>query len=84
MKLTSKFKTMKTNDTNNFEKRTATQVKSILNEYKLNIEIENQGDGNLFSVNDNSIKTRVALKQAGFILDRCNAGEKICYFRCHK
>lgn len=86
MKLTSKFKTMKTNDTNNFEKRTASQVKSILNEYGLSllIDIDNQGDGNLFSANDNSIKTRVILKKAGFILDRCNAGDKICYFRCHK
>lgn len=75
---------MKTNDKNNFAKRTAGEVRGILSQFNLDLTVQNQGDGNLFMVYDNSIKTRFAIKQAGFILDRCNAGEKNCYFRCYE
>ena len=62
---------MKTNNTNDFAKRTAGEVRGILSQFNLDLTVQSQGDGNLFMVYDNSIKTRVAIKKAGFLLDRC-------------
>jgi catalase len=72
---------MKTNDQNNFAKRTQAQVKSILVAHGVDFKPENMGDGRLFSVLDTSIKTRVAIKKAGFILDRSNLNDKVLYFK---
>ena len=64
-----KFKTMK-NDANNFAKRTATQVKSILKSNNIDFDsVINDGDGNQFTIRiENTIKNKAKLDFIGFIL----------------
>lgn len=70
------------NETNNFAKRTTAQVNSILRANGINYFAENLGNGNTFQITGTSdIKTRVALKQAGFILLRSNAGDATLTFK---
>lgn len=60
---------MRTNNNNDFSKRTASQVKAITKQ-KFDGKVWNTGDGRLFQVEaENSILNRMKLKQLGFILD---------------
>ena len=70
---------MKTNDKNNFAKRTSNIVSSILG-----IKAVNNGDGNMFYVNQNDLATRILVKKAGFILVRSQQIDKQLYFLCHE
>ena len=74
---------MKTNNTNDFSKRTASQVASVLNANGITIKPENLGDGRTFYINDTSIKTRFAIKKAGFILELSKANDKGLIFKTH-
>lgn|GEM_PF-5068738 len=77
----NKYK-MKTNDTNNFAKRTASQVTAILRTHGVTEKAENTGDGRHFCIVSEKFGTRVAVKRAGFILERQDA--RACstiYFR---
>ena len=74
---------MKTNNTNDFSKRTASQVASVLNANGITIKPENLGDGRTFYINDTSIKTRVALKKAGFILETSKENDKGLIFKAY-
>lgn len=65
-----------TNNTNDFSKRTKAQIDSILKNNGINFGSENMGDGRTFYVNDSSLKTRVALKKAGFVLCKSNTNDK--------
>ena len=60
---------MTTNNKNDFSKRTQRQVASVLIKNGVAFKPENLGDGRNFYINDNSIKTRVGIKKAGFILE---------------
>jgi hypothetical protein len=62
--------------------RTANQVNAILSVNSIEFKATNLGDGRKFSINNNELKTRVAVKKAGFILQRCEAIETTCYFYC--
>lgn len=74
---------MKTNNTNNFIKRTQSQVASILIANGVPFKPENLGDGRTFYVNDSSIKTRVGIKKAGFILELSNVKDKGLTFNAY-
>lgn len=74
---------MKKNNTNNFRKRTSSQVASILRANGITLKPENLGDGRTFYVNDASLKTRIAIKKAGFILELSKNGDKGCVFKTH-
>jgi len=74
---------MKTNNTNDFSKRTQSQIASILIANGVAFKPENLGDGRTFYVNDTSIKTRVAIKKAGFILEVSKANDKGLIFKTH-
>lgn len=70
-----------TNDTNNFAKRNANQVKAVLKANGLNVStVENMGDGRQFSINCTDIKSRVAIKRAGYILHRSEQNQKYLVF----
>lgn len=76
------FKT-KSNNKNNFSKRRANTVSSILKSVGVEFDnCENMGDGRLFCIYNNKMTNRMRLKRAGFILERSNQGDKVCYFRC--
>jgi uncharacterized protein (DUF983 family) len=70
-----------TNNTNDFSKRTAAQVASILKANGLVLKCENLGDGKTFSVLDTTLKTRIALKKCGFILNTSNQSDKYLTFK---
>lgn len=74
---------MKTNDANNFKKRTVSSIKSILNANKINFDLViNDGDNNQFTIIcDGSIKTKMQLKQAGFI--RLYSDNTSITIKCH-
>lgn len=74
---------MKTNDTNNFAKRTVSTIKSILNSNNINFDLViNDGDNNQFTIIcDASIKTKMQLKQAGFI--RLYSDNNSITIKCH-
>jgi hypothetical protein len=74
---------MKTNDQNNFAKRTVSTIKSILNANKINFDlVVNDGDNNQFTVIcDASIRTKMQLKQAGFI--RLYSDSNSITLKCH-
>lgn len=74
---------MKTNNTNDFSKRTASQVASILISNGVAFKPENLGDGRTFYINDTSIKTRFAIKKAGFILELSKATDKGLIFKAY-
>jgi len=74
---------MKTNNTNDFSKRTSKQIASILTSNGIAFKPENLGDGRTFYLNDTSIKTRVGIKKAGFILDVSSAGDKGLTFKAY-
>jgi sugar lactone lactonase YvrE len=74
---------MKTNNTNDFSKRTQSQIASILISNGVAFKPENLGDGRTFYVNDTSIKTRVGIKKAGFILDLSNNMDKGLTFKAY-
>jgi len=69
------------NNANDFSKRTATQVNAILKGYNLPAKAESLGDGRAFYIHDTSIKTRVALKKAGFIRDVAGVNDKGVFFK---
>lgn len=69
------------NNSNDCSKRTASQVNAVLSACGIELKAENQGDGILFSVPCNSLKARISIKKAGFILQRSEANDKICYFK---
>ena len=77
---------MKTNNTNNFAKRTERTVKSILKANNVTFEqCTNEGDGNLFSITGkdcNTIQNKMRLKKAGFLRDE-SFGNTI-YFKCYE
>ena len=75
---------MKTNDKNNFAKRTANAVSSILKSNGIEMKPVNNGDGNMFYVNQNDLATRILVKKAGFILVRSQQIDKQLYFLCHE
>lgn len=65
------------NDTNNFAKRTASQVGAICRANGIYALISNLGDGRTFDIRvDSNIKNRFLLKQAGFILKLGAATDK--------
>jgi hypothetical protein len=70
------------NDTNNYAKRTATQVKSLLNRFGLldGTAVENMGDGIHFNVTNPDLKNLVAAKKAGFI--RCSVAKNTFIIKC--
>ena len=74
---------MKTNNTNDFSKRTQSKIASILIANGVVFKPENLGDGRTFYVNDASIKTRFAIKKAGFILEVSKASDKGLIFKTH-
>ena len=74
---------MKTNNTNDFSKRTQSQIASILIANGVMFKPENLGDGRTFYVNDASIKTRFAIKKAGFILEVSKANDKGLIFKTY-
>lgn len=74
---------MKTNNTNDFSKRTQSQIASILISNGIAFKPENLGDGRTFYINDTSIKTRFAIKKAGFILEVSKANDKGLIFKTH-
>jgi len=74
---------MKTNNKNDFSKRTANQVKSILKENGVMLNPENFGDGRHFFVNDCSLKTRIKIKKAGFILQLSEENSKGLIFKTY-
>lgn len=71
------------NNTNDFSKRTASQVASILIKNGVPFKPENLGDGRMFYVNDSSIKTRVGIKKAGFLLDLSRKNDKGVTFKAY-
>ena len=74
---------MKTNNTNDFSRRTQSQIASILILNGIAFKPENMGDGRTFYINDTTIKTRVGLKKAGFILDLSNSNDKGLTFKAY-
>jgi len=74
---------MKTNDTNNFKKRTVSTIKSILKSNNINFDLViNDGDNNQFTIIcDSSIKTKMQLKQAKFI--RLYSDNNSITIKCH-
>ena len=58
---------MKTNNQNDFTKRTQSQIASILISNGVAFKCENLGDGRTFYVNDSTLRTRLGIKKAGFI-----------------
>jgi sugar lactone lactonase YvrE len=74
---------MKTNNTNDFSKRTQSQIASILIANGVSFKPENLGDGRTFYINDTSIKTRFAIKKAGFILEVSKSKDKGLIFKTH-
>jgi len=72
---------MTTNNTNDFSKRTQSQIDSILISNSIAFKSENLGDGRTFYINDTSIKTRVNLKKAGFILQLSKNTDKGLTFK---
>ena len=74
----------KVNNSNNFVKRTAPQVTSILKANGFDCKAENLGDGRTFDVLiESTIKNRYALKKAGFILCLGNKGDNFITFKTH-
>ena len=75
----------KTNDTNNFAKRTAGTIKSILNSNDIPYtHVDNDGDSNQFSITTpNTIKTKMQLKQAGFIRIDKFSTNNVIVIKCH-
>jgi hypothetical protein len=67
---------MKTNDKNDFSKRTSKSVEAILK-----MKVENLGDNRTFLLNSNSFVDRVKIKQLGFILTRQNNEDKNIIFK---
>tara|TARA_S200002703_G_C3802892_1_gene248273 strand:- start:8032 stop:8256 length:225 start_codon:yes stop_codon:yes gene_type:complete len=74
---------MRINDTNDFSKRTQSKVASILISHGIAFKPENLGDGRTFYINDSTIKTRVGIKKAGFILDLSNQNDKGLTFKAY-
>ena len=74
---------MKKNNTNDFSKRTASQIASILIANGVAFKPENLGDGRTFYVNDNGIRTRFGIKKAGFILELSKVNDKGLIFKTH-
>lgn len=74
---------MKTNNTNDFSKRTASQVASILISNGVAFKPESLGDGRTFYINDASLKTRFAIKKSGFILELSKATDKGLIFKAY-
>ena len=74
---------MKINNINNFSKRTASQVASILKANGIPFKPENLGDGRTFYINDTNIKTRIGIKKSGFILNLSNENDKGLTFRAY-
>jgi len=71
------------NNKNNFSKRTSSQVASILRANGITFKVENLGDGRTFYINDSSLRTRMAIKKAGFILELSKKGDKGCVFKTY-
>ena len=73
----------KKNDTNNFAKRTASTIKSILNSNNIYFtDVYNDGDNNQFSImTPNTVLTKMKLKQAGFI--RLFTASNSITIKCH-
>jgi hypothetical protein len=64
------------NDTNDFTKRTAAQIKAVLKSHKIEATVQNMGDGRTFSLElINSLKNLLALKKAGFSVVNGTMGE---------
>ena len=74
---------MTTNNKNDFSKKTQRQVASVLIKNGVAFKPENLGDGRNFYINDNSIKTRVGIKKAGFILERSKKNDKGLIFKAY-
>mgnify|MGYP006054426141 FL=1 len=74
---------MKTSNTNDFSKRTQSQIAAILIANGVAFKPENLGDGRTFYINDTSVKTRVAIKKSGFILEVSKAKDKGLIFKTH-
>ena len=72
---------MKNNNTNDSAKRTSSQVASILIANGIAFKPENLGDGRTFFLGDTSIKTRVGIKKAGFILEVSKVNDKGLTFK---
>ena len=71
------------NDTNNFAKRTAATVKSILSKNGIDCHVENLGDGRTFDIAiEATLENRIALRKAGFILFRSKVGDKSIVVMC--
>jgi len=75
----------KKNDTNNFAKRTASTIKSILNSNNIPFEsVTNDGDNNQFGIlTPNILKTKMQLKLAGFIRIDKFSTKNVIVIKCH-
>ena len=74
---------MKKNNSNDASKRTENQINSILRSQGIKFKATNEGDGRKFSIPDASLKTRIAIKKAGFILLRSIETDATLYFVTH-
>jgi hypothetical protein len=72
------------NNKNDFSKRTASQVKSLLVKNGIDCNVDNLGDNRTFFLNlVPTIQVRVLLTEIGFILCRTNAGDKTINVKCY-
>ena len=72
------------NDSNDFRKRTAAQIKAILKHHSIVASVDNLGDGRTFRIElESNLKNRVALKKAGFLLQRGTEGDKSITIKTH-
>jgi len=74
---------MKTNNQNDFTKRTQSQIASILISNGVAFKCENLGDGRTFYVNDSTLRTRLGIKKAGFILCLSTMNDKGLTFKAY-
>ena len=73
----------KMNDSNDSSKRTATQIAAILKSHGIDAKPENMGDGRTFCIRGTGLRTRIAVKRAGFKLELGRAGDKHLIFKAY-
>jgi len=77
--------TKRTNDTNNWSKRSASQVKAILNDWGVTyVTCKNHGDGITFEIDNLLFENRMLIRQAGFVLKNISVmnHDKNTVFQC--
>ena len=71
------------NDSNDSSKRTSRQIAAILNDNGVAAKPENMGDGRTFVIRGTELRTRIAVKRAGFKLELGRAGDKHLIFKAY-